>query len=88
LVLSPAQIRRILENTSVDLGTTGKDNVFGAGRIDVFEAIREYATSTINGIVSDKTSGTGIADVIVSTNTNILTLNIGAFGHYEPKLTP
>jgi serine protease AprX len=74
LVLSPAQIRRILENTSVDLGTTGKDNVYGAGRIDVFEAIREYATSTINGTVSDKTSGTGIADVIVSTNTNILTV--------------
>ncbi len=37
--LTPAQIKNILETTSVDLGTSGKDNTYGAGRIDVFAAI-------------------------------------------------
>lgn len=37
--LSPEDIGMILETTSVDLGADGKDNVFGAGRIDALEAI-------------------------------------------------
>ncbi|NPD46239.1 S8 family serine peptidase [Lentimicrobium sp. S6] len=37
--LSPEEICMILETTSVDLGNDGKDNVFGAGRVDAFEAI-------------------------------------------------
>jgi subtilisin family serine protease len=37
--LSPAEIAEILETTSVDLGDTGKDNVFGSGRIDAFVAV-------------------------------------------------
>ena len=86
ILLSPAQVRSILENTSVDLGTTGKDNVYGAGRIDVFEAMREYAISTINGTVLDKTSRTGISDVIVSTNTSISTVT-NASGFYSLVVT-
>jgi len=82
LFLSPAQVKSVLENTSVDQGETGKDNVYGAGRIDVFEAIREYTIFTINGTVLDKTSRAGIADVIVSTNTNISTVT-NASGFYS-----
>ena len=82
LFLSPAQVKNIFDNTSIDLGTTGKDNIYGAGRIDVFEAIKEYTFSTINGTVLNKTSGTGIADVIVSTNTNISTIT-NASGYYS-----
>lgn len=37
--LSPEEICMILETTAVDLGADGKDNVFGAGRVDAFEAI-------------------------------------------------
>lgn len=37
--LTPAQIKNILESTSVDLGTPGKDNTYGAGRIDVFAVV-------------------------------------------------
>jgi serine protease AprX len=82
LALSPAQVKSVLENTSVDLGTAGRDNVYGAGRIDVFIAIREYATSTINGTVLDTTSRAGIADVIVNTNTSISTVT-NAAGFYS-----
>jgi subtilisin family serine protease len=37
--LSPEDISMILETTALDLGTTGKDNRFGSGRIDALEAI-------------------------------------------------
>ncbi|MCX9083727.1 MAG: S8 family serine peptidase [Candidatus Methanoperedens sp.] len=74
LILSPGQVKNILDNTSVDLGITGKDNIYGAGRIDVFEAIRQYSNCTINGTVRDNFSGIGIANVIVSINANISTM--------------
>ena len=37
--LSPAQVDSLLEVTSLDLGDTGKDNVFGAGRVQIYEAV-------------------------------------------------
>ena len=36
--LSVAQMDSILEVTSVDLGTAGKDNYYGAGRVDIYQA--------------------------------------------------
>jgi subtilisin family serine protease len=35
----PAEISETLETTALDLGADGKDNVFGAGRVDALEAI-------------------------------------------------
>jgi subtilisin family serine protease len=37
--LSPFQIKYLLESSSADLGEAGRDDKFGEGRIDVFEAI-------------------------------------------------
>jgi serine protease AprX len=37
--LKPSQINKILESTAVDLGQAGKDNVYGAGRIDAYKAV-------------------------------------------------
>ncbi len=37
--LTPAQVDSILEVTSIDLGAAGKDNYFGAGRVDVYQAV-------------------------------------------------
>ena len=39
ITLTPAQVKSILEDTSIDLGTAGKDNTYGAGRIDVYAAV-------------------------------------------------
>jgi hypothetical protein len=41
--LSPANADRVLEQSAVDLGPSGKDNAFGAGRIDVLAAITGVA---------------------------------------------
>jgi len=38
--LSVAQIDSILEMTAVDLGATGKDNTYGAGRVDALAAVQ------------------------------------------------
>ncbi len=37
--LSPAEMCMTLETTSLDLGASGKDNLYGAGRVDAFEAV-------------------------------------------------
>lgn len=39
--LTANDIQSLLESTAVDLGTSGKDNLYGAGRIDVWEAVVE-----------------------------------------------
>lgn len=39
--LTPEALNMILETTSVDLGASGKDNIYGAGRIDAFEAYNQ-----------------------------------------------
>ena len=87
--LSPLQVKSILENTSVDKGLAGKDNNYGAGRIDVFAAINSLAPPPlgfINGTVMDSVDKTGIAGVLVSTNTSISTIT-NATGFYSFSLT-
>ena len=39
LLLSPAEVDEILETTALDLGDPGKDNDYGAGRIQAWEAV-------------------------------------------------
>jgi serine protease AprX len=37
--LTPAQVSQVLQSTALDLGTAGKDNIFGAGLIDAAKAV-------------------------------------------------
>jgi serine protease AprX len=37
--LKPSEIKQILESTAVDLGPVGKDNKYGSGRINSYEAV-------------------------------------------------
>ncbi len=41
--LSAYDIKAILESTAVDLGTTGKDNFFGSGMVNIFDALMNCA---------------------------------------------
>ena len=47
--LTPAQVDSILEVTALDRGSSGKDNVFGSGRVDVYEAVLAALSVPIAG---------------------------------------
>ena len=53
--LSPAQVDSVLEVTALDLGDPGKDNVFGAGRVQVYEAVLAALNVGIDGSTSSTT---------------------------------
>ncbi len=43
--LTPGQVRRILQDTAIDLGSPGRDDTFGYGLIDALAAVRAAAGS-------------------------------------------
>ena len=57
--LLPAAVDSILEMTAVDLGTTGKDNDYGAGRIDALAAVN-YISGGAGGPILNFVSKTVI----------------------------
>ncbi|VVB89192.1 Subtilisin-like serine protease [uncultured archaeon] len=46
--LSPPQVKAVLNNTSIDLGGAGKDNIYGAGRINVSAAVLSIDTTGLS----------------------------------------
>jgi subtilisin family serine protease len=78
-------LKLLLEDTAVDLGEPGKDNVYGTGRVDAYEAVLSAATpdgrisirekavncdGVLNIVVSDlDLAGNGTQDVEVSSTT-------------------
>ncbi|MGX1108905.1 MULTISPECIES: S8 family serine peptidase [Bradyrhizobium] len=54
-VLKPAEVRRILTSTARDLGTPGRDDLFGAGEADALAAVMA-ATSAPVASAADKPS--------------------------------
>ncbi len=49
--LSPADINRVIEQTALDLGTVGKDNVFGSGQVNAYLAVVNTPTTQVADIV-------------------------------------
>jgi hypothetical protein len=43
--LTHDDLKLLLEDTAVELGDPGKDNVYGSGRVDAYEAVLQSATS-------------------------------------------
>src|SRR5262249_43021436 len=50
--LTHDQIKQTLEDKAVDLGAPGKDNVYGSGRIDAYEAV----SYVVNKLVYDSST--------------------------------
>jgi hypothetical protein len=65
--LSPWEVRNILNSTAIDLGTAGRDNLYGYGRVDVAAAVAAMprATGTISGTVIDSTTNAPIKGATV-----------------------
>jgi hypothetical protein len=101
--LSPAEVDSILEVTAVDLGPGGKDNDFGAGRIDALAAVNYVSMSAgpalklISTRVVDSTgNNNGILDpgetaklLVALNNSGRASCNnvTGRFRTYDVRLT-
>ncbi len=62
--LSVAQLDSIIELTSLDLGAAGKDNVFGAGRVDAYQAA--LAALELVGTGGESSAGLPSAEPVLS----------------------
>ncbi|MCK4506301.1 MAG: S8 family peptidase [Candidatus Aegiribacteria sp.] len=60
--LSPAQVDSVLEVTALDLGDTGKDNIFGSGRVQIYEAV----IAALNVGIDGSTGSTFESELILS----------------------
>ncbi len=67
--LTPSQVKSTLMNTAIDWGPAGKDNDYGAGRLDAYEAVRVAKNASGSNItvpnhqyVSGNLSATGDSD--------------------------
>lgn len=56
--LTNVQVRAAINNTAVDLGDSGRDEIFGYGRIDMYEALLSVAGTALHG----DTNGNGVVD--------------------------
>lgn len=90
--LSPEDVAMILQTTAFDLGSPGKDNVFGAGKLDCYAAVqaaRQLASNgTIRGVVRSAVSESPIAQVlveVVGVSYSVVTGTDGAFELVLPE---
>ena len=82
--LSPGQIKTILMDTAVDWGTAGRDNDYGAGRLDAYEAIRAAAGASGTNISvpnhqliwGDLPAGSGSTNCAVTNSFDDYTVNV------------
>jgi hypothetical protein len=89
--LTPEQIAMILETTAVELGDPGKDNLYGAGRLDVYAAASRTAqrhnygllTGTVRDAVTD--SSLTRSDVIVDA-LGVPPMKTNSLGRYTTAL--
>ncbi len=66
--LTVAQMDSIIEVTSLDLGTSGKDNTYGAGRVDAYQAVVAALSMTATEDAEEASVATGMGISAISPN--------------------
>jgi hypothetical protein len=61
--LTPGDVTQIIQMSAVDLGAPGKDNEYGAGRIDIYQAILSLLQSNITLVDFSINDSTGDNDM-------------------------
>jgi subtilisin family serine protease len=77
--LTPEAIDSILEWTAVDLGPAGKDNDFGAGRIDAFNAITAVQINAHNVAALDFTAPAARIEEFITVQPQVRVINSGIY---------
>ncbi len=85
--LTPEEMTMVLQSTAVDLGAAGKDNVYGAGKLDCLAAV-ELALllnnfGLVQGNVTDQSTGSPIADVDIQALGDVWNAKTNAGGDYS-----
>lgn len=80
--LSIDDIWKTLEDTTVDLGDSGRDNTFGTGRIDIFEAVQRVL---LGGKVTGRVLSADNASLkaVVTVEGTLISIPCGADGSYS-----
>lgn len=89
--LTLEQMAMILMTTAGDLGAAGKDNVFGAGKLNCYDAVEAalaLAFGTVAGTVFDAATELPIAGVLVEATGESESAITDAIGHYQLALPP
>ena len=85
--LTPEEMAMVLQTTAVDLGVQGKDNVYGAGKVDCFAAVQLALTlndfGIAQGTVTELGSGDPIPDVSVQALGDVWNATTDAVGAYS-----
>lgn len=85
--LSIDEIETIIKDSSIDLGTPGPDNSYGAGRIDAYQAVYPvYNRGKLEGTVTSSGNQLPSAKVEITSGQNTITLSTDENGRYATKL--
>ena len=76
--LSVAKLDSLIEVTSLDLGSSGKDNTYGAGRVDAYQAVQGALAVGI----ADSPEGAGPSGLILSSVNPNPVLELASFEIY------
>ncbi len=86
-LLTPADVTMILQTTAHDLGAPGKDNVYGAGRLDCLAAVQLALQmsnfGTLSGTVTDASTSDPIGGAMVEVLDTAFTTQTAADGTYS-----
>jgi hypothetical protein len=81
----------ILQTTAGDLGVAGKDNTFGAGKLNCLAAVQAAlalgATGEVGGVVTDVSNGSPIPNATVEVVGGAQSTSTNAQGQYALALT-
>jgi len=82
---TPETVARVLMETAIDMGPPGKDNNWGAGRLNVYNGVVELLmeiSGTLTGVVSDSSTGEPIYPASVDIPDLQMWTQTDTSGHY------
>jgi subtilisin family serine protease len=86
--LTPDEVATIIEQTADDLGETGRDDMYGWGRINAYQALLLSSSHALEGAVYDQ-GGHGVAGVSLTISGNqVFTTTTGADGSFSRANLP
>ncbi|HTF91064.1 MAG TPA: S8 family serine peptidase [Planctomycetota bacterium] len=86
--LTPTQIETIMTTTATDLGTAGRDDFFGFGLVNAFQAVLQASNGTpVNPVLGLSTQALSFAPGVIAQNIQVSNLGGGTLHVGTPIVT-